>query len=149
LTLAGALGFDAGNVVHQLDEIDHTFIYIDGFAGWQFERNNRVPEGYVAISRGLTQLDLIRISKRHRSRVNAASGRCPRSQSKRAGLGVLSSRELRVMEGWPVGRSSEADGEGVPIGLQVAARPYCDEIVMGIAGLLGKEFGYQASPMAR
>lgn len=44
----------------------------------------------------------------------------------------------------PVGRSAE----GLPIGVQVAARPYCDEIALGIAAVLDREFGYQAPPMA-
>jgi Asp-tRNA(Asn)/Glu-tRNA(Gln) amidotransferase A subunit family amidase len=44
----------------------------------------------------------------------------------------------------PVGRSLE----GLPIGIQVAGRPYEDEIVLGIAGVLDREFGYKAPPLA-
>lgn len=42
----------------------------------------------------------------------------------------------------PIGRSSE----GLPIGVQVAARPYQDEIALGIAGAIDREFGYLAPP---
>jgi Asp-tRNA(Asn)/Glu-tRNA(Gln) amidotransferase A subunit family amidase len=38
----------------------------------------------------------------------------------------------------PVGRSPE----GLPIGLQIAGRPYEDEIVLGIASAVDREFGY-------
>jgi Asp-tRNA(Asn)/Glu-tRNA(Gln) amidotransferase A subunit family amidase len=38
----------------------------------------------------------------------------------------------------PVGRSPE----GLPIGLQIAGRPYEDEIVLGIASAVDQEFGY-------
>ncbi|AXC09860.1 Aspartyl-tRNA(Asn) amidotransferase subunit A [Acidisarcina polymorpha] len=44
----------------------------------------------------------------------------------------------------PVGRS----GDGLPIGVQVAARPYEDESVLKIATLLDEDFGYVAPPMA-
>ncbi len=44
----------------------------------------------------------------------------------------------------PVGRSAG----GLPIGVQVAGRPYCDEIVLGIAGVLDLEFGYRPPPIA-
>jgi Asp-tRNA(Asn)/Glu-tRNA(Gln) amidotransferase A subunit family amidase len=44
----------------------------------------------------------------------------------------------------PVGRS----GEGLPIGVQIAGRPYCDEAVLSIAAILDREFGYSAPPMA-
>jgi Asp-tRNA(Asn)/Glu-tRNA(Gln) amidotransferase A subunit family amidase len=43
----------------------------------------------------------------------------------------------------PVGRSTE----GLPIGLQLAGRPYADEEVLGIASILEQEFGYIAPPM--
>lgn len=36
--------------------------------------------------------------------------------------------------------------EGLPIGLQVAGRPYCDEDVLGIASILEEDFGYSAPP---
>jgi Asp-tRNA(Asn)/Glu-tRNA(Gln) amidotransferase A subunit family amidase len=44
----------------------------------------------------------------------------------------------------PVGRS----GEGLPIGVQVVGRPYCDEAVLRIAASLDGDFGYSAPPMA-
>jgi Asp-tRNA(Asn)/Glu-tRNA(Gln) amidotransferase A subunit family amidase len=44
----------------------------------------------------------------------------------------------------PVGRSHE----GLPIGVQIAGRPYADEVVLGVAGVLDEAFGYQAPPMA-
>ena len=44
----------------------------------------------------------------------------------------------------PVGRSRE----GLPIGVQVAARPYQDEAVLRIAEMLDEEFGYKPPPMA-
>jgi Asp-tRNA(Asn)/Glu-tRNA(Gln) amidotransferase A subunit family amidase len=40
----------------------------------------------------------------------------------------------------PVGRSAE----GLPIGLQLAGRPYADEQVLGIAAILEQDFGYAA-----
>jgi Asp-tRNA(Asn)/Glu-tRNA(Gln) amidotransferase A subunit family amidase len=42
----------------------------------------------------------------------------------------------------PVGRSAE----GLPIGLQLAGRPYADEQVLGIAAILEQDFGYTAPP---
>jgi Asp-tRNA(Asn)/Glu-tRNA(Gln) amidotransferase A subunit family amidase len=45
----------------------------------------------------------------------------------------------------PVGRSPE----GVPIGVQIAGRPYQDEVVLGIAAAIERNFGYQPPPMAR
>ncbi|WP_348268838.1 amidase [Edaphobacter paludis] len=45
----------------------------------------------------------------------------------------------------PVGRSSE----GLPIGIQIAGRPYQDEAVLGIAAAIDRDFGYQPPPMAR
>jgi amidase len=44
----------------------------------------------------------------------------------------------------PVGKSPE----GLPIGVQVAGRPYEDEVVLGIAQLLDGEFGYRVPPLA-
>jgi amidase len=44
----------------------------------------------------------------------------------------------------PVGRSSE----GLPIGVQVASYPHADEIVLAVAGLIDKDFGYRPPPMA-
>jgi Asp-tRNA(Asn)/Glu-tRNA(Gln) amidotransferase A subunit family amidase len=42
----------------------------------------------------------------------------------------------------PVARSSE----GLPIGLQLAGRPYADEQVLGVAAILEQDFGYTAPP---
>jgi len=44
----------------------------------------------------------------------------------------------------PVGRSAE----GLPIGVQIAGRPYQDEVVLGIAAAVERDFGYQPPPMA-
>jgi Asp-tRNA(Asn)/Glu-tRNA(Gln) amidotransferase A subunit family amidase len=44
----------------------------------------------------------------------------------------------------PVGRS----GDGLPIGVQVAGRPYRDEAVLRMAEILDEEFGYKPPPMA-
>ena len=43
----------------------------------------------------------------------------------------------------PVGRSSE----GLPIGVQIAGRPYRDELVLAVANALDAEFGYQLPPI--
>jgi amidase len=39
----------------------------------------------------------------------------------------------------PVGSSPE----GLPIGVQIAARPFADEVALGVAGVVDKEFGYR------
>ena len=44
----------------------------------------------------------------------------------------------------PVGKSSE----GLPIGVQVVARPYQDELALAIAGVIDKAFGFVSPPMA-
>ena len=44
----------------------------------------------------------------------------------------------------PVSRSPE----GLPIGVQIAGRPYEDEIVLGVAAEVEREFGYVAPPLA-
>jgi amidase len=44
----------------------------------------------------------------------------------------------------PVGRSPE----GLPIGVQIAARPYEDEIVLGVAAVIDAAFGYRPPPIA-
>jgi Asp-tRNA(Asn)/Glu-tRNA(Gln) amidotransferase A subunit family amidase len=44
----------------------------------------------------------------------------------------------------PVRRSAE----GLPIGVQIAGRPYADELVLEIAAAVESAFGYQAPPMA-
>jgi Asp-tRNA(Asn)/Glu-tRNA(Gln) amidotransferase A subunit family amidase len=43
----------------------------------------------------------------------------------------------------PVGRSPE----GLPIGVQVAGRPFEDEVVLAVAEAIDREFGFQAPPM--
>jgi Asp-tRNA(Asn)/Glu-tRNA(Gln) amidotransferase A subunit family amidase len=45
----------------------------------------------------------------------------------------------------PVGRSPE----GLPIGVQIAGRPYDDEIVLAIAAAIEQDFGYTVPPMAK
>ena len=45
----------------------------------------------------------------------------------------------------PVRRSAE----GLPIGVQIAARPYMDEEVLGVAAALDQAFGYTAPPLAQ
>ncbi len=45
----------------------------------------------------------------------------------------------------PVGRW----GEGLPIGVQIAARPFEDEVAVGVAAVLDREFGFSAPPLAR
>ena len=44
----------------------------------------------------------------------------------------------------PVGRSPK----GLPIGVQIVARPYDDETALGIAAIVDAAFGYRAPPMA-
>jgi len=45
----------------------------------------------------------------------------------------------------PVGRSPE----GLPIGVQIAARPFDDETVLAVAAIVDAAFGYRPPPMAR
>ncbi|MGA2569661.1 MAG: amidase [Terracidiphilus sp.] len=45
----------------------------------------------------------------------------------------------------PVGRSAK----GLPIGVQIAARPFEDETVLGVAAQVDAAFGYRPPPMAR
>jgi amidase len=45
----------------------------------------------------------------------------------------------------PVGRSPE----GLPIGVQIAGRPYEDELVLSVADVLDRTFGYRVPPLAR
>jgi amidase len=45
----------------------------------------------------------------------------------------------------PVGRSPE----GLPIGVQIVARPFQDEIALGVAAVVDAAFGYHPPPMAR
>jgi amidase len=44
----------------------------------------------------------------------------------------------------PVGRSRES----LPIGVQIAGRPYEDEVVLGVARAIERDFGYVPPPMA-
>jgi amidase len=44
----------------------------------------------------------------------------------------------------PVGRSPE----GLPIGVQIAARPFEDEIALGVAEVVDSAFGYRPPPLA-
>lgn len=44
----------------------------------------------------------------------------------------------------PVGRSPE----GLPIGVQIVARPFEDEVALGVAAVVDAAFGYQAPPLA-
>jgi Asp-tRNA(Asn)/Glu-tRNA(Gln) amidotransferase A subunit family amidase len=44
----------------------------------------------------------------------------------------------------PVCRSTE----GLPIGVQIAGRPFADELVLAVAAAVESEFGYQPPPMA-
>jgi amidase len=45
----------------------------------------------------------------------------------------------------PVGRSPE----GLPIGVQIVARPYEDEVALAVAAVLDRAFGYRHPPLAR
>ncbi len=45
----------------------------------------------------------------------------------------------------PVGRSPE----GLPIGVQIVARPFEDETALGIASVVDRAFGYRPPPMAQ
>jgi amidase len=38
--------------------------------------------------------------------------------------------------------------EGLPIGVQVAGRPFEDEAVLAIASAIDREFGYRIPPLA-
>jgi amidase len=44
----------------------------------------------------------------------------------------------------PVGHSPE----GLPIGVQIVARPFCDEISLGIAAVVDAAFGYRPPPLS-
>jgi amidase len=39
--------------------------------------------------------------------------------------------------------------EGLPIGVQIVARPFEDEIALGVAGVVDAAFGYRPPPLAR
>ena len=42
----------------------------------------------------------------------------------------------------PVGRSPE----GLPIGVQIVARPFEDEVALAVASVIDREFGFVAPP---
>lgn len=44
----------------------------------------------------------------------------------------------------PVGRSPD----GLPVGVQIVARPFEDEVALGVAAIIDKAFGYTPPPMA-
>jgi amidase len=48
----------------------------------------------------------------------------------------------------PVGRANNGAGSGLPIGVQIAARPFQDEIALGVAAVVDAAFGYRAPAMA-
>ena len=48
----------------------------------------------------------------------------------------------------PVGWAKQDTGESLPIGVQIAARPFDDEIALGIAAIVDAAFGFSPPPMA-
>jgi amidase len=48
----------------------------------------------------------------------------------------------------PVGQAMQRNGLKLPIGVQVVARPFCDEIAVGIAAVVDGAFGYRPPPLA-
>jgi amidase len=48
----------------------------------------------------------------------------------------------------PVGRANEGEGSGLPIGVQIVARPFEDETALGIAAVVDAAFGYRPPAMA-
>jgi amidase len=48
----------------------------------------------------------------------------------------------------PVGWAKQDTGESLPIGVQIAARPFDDEIALGIALIVDTAFGFSPPPMA-
>ena len=48
----------------------------------------------------------------------------------------------------PVGRTNKGEGAGLPIGVQIVARPFEDETALGIAGIVDAAFGYLPPAMA-
>ncbi|HUH64248.1 MAG TPA: amidase [Terracidiphilus sp.] len=49
----------------------------------------------------------------------------------------------------PVGRAKTEAGSELPIGVQIVARPYQDEVALGIAAIVDEAFGYRAPPIAQ
>jgi amidase len=74
---------------------------------------------------------------------------------------IVEGREVEYLDAWrftqwfnalacpaavvPVGKSPER----LPIGVQIVARPFEDEVALGVAGIVDAAFGYRAPPMAR
>lgn len=48
----------------------------------------------------------------------------------------------------PVGRTNKGEGSGLPIGVQIVARPFEDETALGVAAIVDAAFGYRAPAMA-
>jgi amidase len=48
----------------------------------------------------------------------------------------------------PVGREKQGEGSGLPIGVQIVARPFEDETALGIAAVVDAAFGYRPPQMA-
>jgi len=48
----------------------------------------------------------------------------------------------------PVSQSDSKSGEGLPIGVQIAGRPFADELVLAVAAAVENEFGYRPPSMA-
>jgi amidase len=48
----------------------------------------------------------------------------------------------------PVGQANNGEGSGLPIGVQIVARPFEDETALGIASIVDAAFGYRPPPMA-
>jgi amidase len=48
----------------------------------------------------------------------------------------------------PVGQAKEGEGSGLPIGVQIVARPFEDETALGIAAVVDADFGYRPPQMA-
>jgi amidase len=49
----------------------------------------------------------------------------------------------------PVGRTDDGGGPGLPIGVQIVARPFHDETALGIASIVDAAFGYRPPPIAQ
>jgi amidase len=48
----------------------------------------------------------------------------------------------------PVGRAGKGNGSGLPIGVQIVARPFEDEVALGVAAVVDDAFGYRPPPLA-
>jgi Asp-tRNA(Asn)/Glu-tRNA(Gln) amidotransferase A subunit family amidase len=49
----------------------------------------------------------------------------------------------------PVGRAKTEEGSSLPIGVQIVAQPYQDEVALGIAAIVDDAFGYQSPPIVQ